>query len=320
MELQDGTYQVYRKIENDSYWAMGPSFGVMWAGIHDRERKEFNVWFHRSDGNLVVTMAEEMGRFRFDRDKWMEELINFPTMHMDLREEKGQLVFEKFTVDCRKKGEVVTGEIVRYRERGVADVRVEAEAPSGGKVTIWHEGEEEAGFSFWGIFAGMPLPEWGGHLPTVAIRPRLMPRKLIYWAPSVEDNVLFTDGWETDMMPVDLGFSGEINSTDTFKHRGGFEEVVKVKRVTKGGEMKMDIERQLYGLPDELSCESFFAPTHLTTTFPLVFPKGLTEVVETEVGEELAGELVSKMVGLRALLEGIFPEEKVVVGGDQVEV
>ena len=37
------------------------------------------------------------------------------------------------------------------------------------------------------------------------------------------------------MIPVDLGFSGETNSTDIFKHRDGFEEIVKVKRVTRGG-------------------------------------------------------------------------------------
>ncbi len=316
MELQDGTYQVYRKDKKDSY-------GAVWMGVMDRERKEFNIWIHRSEGKLVVTMAEEMGRFRFDRNKWMEELVNSPSMHLELKEEEGQLVFEKFMVDCRKEGKVVTGEIVRYRERGAADVRLEAKAPNGGKVTIWHEGEEEGGFSFWGIFAGMPLPEGGGfagHLPTVAIRPRLMPGRLIYWAPSVEGDVLFTDGWETDMIQVDLGFSGETNSTDTFKHRDGFEEVVKVKRVTRDGKMKLNVERQLYGLPKELSCESFFAPTHLAVELPSVFPRSLVEVVGTEVGEELAGELISKMVGLRALLDGIFPEEKMAVGGDQVEV
>ena len=158
----------------------------------------------------------------------------------------------------------------------------------------------------------MPLPEWKGfdsYLPTVAIRPQLSPKRMIYWAPSVQDEVLFTDGGETDMIPVDLAFSGETNSTDTFKHRDGFEEVVKVKRISRGGVMKMDIERQVYGLPDELSCKTFFAPTLLTVEFPLVFPKGLVEVTGTKVGEELAGELISKMVGLRAQLDGIFPEE-----------
>jgi len=293
VELQDGTYQVYRKDKKDSY-------GAVWMGVMDRERKEFNIWIHRSEGKLVVTMAEE----------WREELINSPTMRMELKEEGGRLVFEKFTLECGGDGQAVTGEIARYRERGVADVRTEAKSPRGGEVTIWHEGEEEAGFPFWGIFAGMPLPEWGRHLPTVAIRPRMSPNRMVYWAPSVEGDVLFTDGWETDMMPVDLGFSGETNSIDTFKHRDGFEEVVKVKRVTRGEEMKMDIERQLYGLPDELSCESFFAPTHLAVEFPLVFPKSLMEVEGTKVSEELAGELISKMVGLRTLLEGIFPEEK----------
>lgn len=278
----------------------------------DRERKEFNICIHRSEGKLVVTMAEEMGRFRFDRNKWMGELINSPTMRLELKEESEQLIFEKFTVDCRKEGQVVTGLIERNRERGVWDVRTEAGSPRGGKVTIWHEGEVEKGYSFWGIFAGMPLPGWNGpdsHLPTVAFRPEMSPKKMIYWAPSVEGGVLFTDGWETGMIPFDLEFSGETNSTDTFKHRDGFEEVVKVKRISGAGKMRMDMERQVYGLPEELSCKAFFAPTLLTVEFPLIFPKSLVEVEGTEVGEELAGELISKMVGLRALLDGIFPEE-----------
>lgn len=278
--------------------------------------KEFDVWFSQDGGGLIVTMAEEIRGLHYDRRRWKDVLRNSPTMHMELKEEGGQLIFEKFTVDCRKEGQVVTGLIERNRERGVWDVRTEAKVPSGGKVTIWHEGEVEAGFYFWGIFAGMPLPGWNGydsHLPTVAIRPRINPERMIYWAPSVEGNVLFTDGWETDMIPFDLGFSGETNSTDTFRHRDGFEEVVKVKRISRGGVMKMDIERQVYGLPDELSCKTFFAPTLLTVEFPLVFPKGLVEVEGTEVGKELAGELISKMTGLRTLLDGIFPDEKVAV-------
>ena len=276
-------------------------------------REKFDIWFRRSEGKLIVTMAEKMQKYHNDWDRWMEEQRNSPTMRLELKEEGGQLVFEEFAIECREDGQAVTGLIKRYRERGVRDVRTEARSPSGGKVTIWYEGEEKQGFSFWGIFASMPLSGWRGfdsYLPTVAIRPRIMPGKLIYWAPSVEDGVLFTDGWETEMIPVDLSFSGETNSPDTFKHRNGFEEVMKVKRVTRGGEMKMNIERQLYGLPDELSRESFFAPAHLTTAFPLVFPRNLVEVMGTGVGEELAGELISKMVGLRALLEGIFPEDK----------
>lgn len=272
--------------------------------------KEFDVWFSNwSEGKLIVTMAEDMRRFYDDWDKCSEELRNSPTMRMKLSEVEGKLVFEKFTVDCREEGQVVTGLIERKREGGVRDVRIEAKSPSGGKVTIWHMGEEEAGFPFWGIFAGMPLPGWNGydsHLPTVAVRPQMSPKKMVYWAPSVEGNVLFTDGWETDMIPVDLGFSGETNSTDTFKHRAGFEEVVKVKRVSRAGKMVMDIERQVYGLPEELSCKAFFAPTLLTVEFPLIFPKSLVEVEGTKVGEELAGELISKMTGLRALLDGIF--------------
>ena len=274
--------------------------------------KEFDIWFSQDGGRLIVAMAEEIRALHYDRRRWKDVLRNSPTMHMELKEEGEQLIFEKFTVDCRKEGQVVTGEIVRYREIGVPNIRTEAKAPSGGKVTIWHMGEVEAGFSFWGIFAGMPLPGWNGsdsHLPTVAIRPRLSPKRMIYWAPSVKGDVLFTDGWETDIIPVDLGFSGETNSTDIFKHRDGFEEVVKVKRISRGGVMKMDIERQVYGLPEELSCKSFFAPTHLGVEFPLIFPRSLVEVAETKVGEELAGELISKMVGLRAQLDGIFPEE-----------
>lgn len=277
-------------------------------GVYRGEK--FDIWFSSGERELVVTMAEGVRRFHGDWDKWRDESINSPTMRMELKEEGGQLVFEKFTVDCRKEGQVVTGLIERNRERGVRDVRTEAVSPRGGKVTIWHEGEGEAGFSFWGIFAGMPLPDGGGfasHLPTVAIRPQISPKKMVYWAPSVEGNVLFTDGWETDMIPVDLGFSGETNSTDTFKHRDGFEEVVKVKRVTRGGVMKMDVERQVYDLPEELSCKAFFAPTHLKVEFPLVFPKNLMEIEGTEVDEELAGGLISKMTGLRALLDGIFP-------------
>src|SRR3989344_5435262 len=236
-------------------------------------REKFDIWFRRSEGKLIVTMAEKMQKYHNDWDRWMEEQRNSPTMRLELKEEGGQLVFEEFAIECREDGQAVTGLIKRYRERGVRDVRTEARSPSGGKVTIWYEGEEKQVFSFWGIFASMPLSGWRGfdsYLPTVAIRPRIMPGKLIYWAPSVEDGVLFTDGWE----------------------------------------MKMNIERQLYGLPDELSRESFFAPTHLTTAFPLVFPRELMEVEGIEVGEELAGELISKMEGLRALLDGTFPEEK----------
>lgn len=274
--------------------------------------KEFNVWFSNwSGGKLIVTMAEEIQGFDDDRHRWMEELRNSPTMRMELSEVEGKLVFEKFTVDCREEGRVVTGEIVRYRETGVPNIRTEARSPHGGKVTIWHEGGKEAGFSFWGIFAGMPLPGWKGYdsyLPTAAIRPQMSPKKMVYWAPSVEGDVLFTDGWETDMIPVDLEFSGETNSTDIFMHRGGFKEIVKVKRISRAGKMRMEIMRRVFGLPEELSCKTFFAPTHLTTEFPLVFPKSLVEVTGTKVGEELAGELISKMTGLRALLEGIFPD------------
>lgn len=272
--------------------------------------KEFNVWFSQDGGGLIVTMAEEIQGFDDDRLRWMEELRNSPTMWMKLSEVEGKLVFEKFTVDCRKEGQVVTGLIEINRESGVRDVRIEAKSPRGGKVTIWHMGEVEAGFSFWGIFAGMPLPGWNGHLPTVAIRPGMSPKKMVYWAPSVEGDVLFTDGWETDMIPVDLGFSGETNSTDIFKHRDGFKETVKVKRISRAGKMRMEIMRRVFGLPEELSCKAFFAPTHLTVEFPLVFPKSLVEVTGTKVGEELAGELISKMTGLQALLEGMFPGDK----------
>ena len=305
VELQDGAYQIYRKDAQDTYVAH-------WAGVRDREREEFNVWFRRSEGRLVVGIVAEVERFHHDWDRWMEELKNSPTMGMELKEEEGRLVFEKFTVDCQKEGQVVTGEIVRNYERGVADVRIEAKAPSGGKVTLWYAGEQENGFLFWGIFAGMPLPGGRGetHLPTVAIRPRLMPGKMIYWAPSVEGEVLFTDGWEKDMLNLGSGFNGETNSTDIFNHRNGAREEVKIKRVIRAGEMRMEMERKVWDLRMELRGEPFFAPTSLKTGFPLVFPKNLVEVEEGKVGEELAGEMIFKMQGLRAILEGVFPEQE----------
>ena len=112
-----------------------------------REWKEFDIWFSQDGGRLIVAMAEEIRALHYDRRRWKDVLRNSPTMHMELKEEGEQLIFEKFTVDCRKEGQVVTGEIVRYREIGVPNIRTKGKAPSGWKVTIWHMGDVEAGFS-----------------------------------------------------------------------------------------------------------------------------------------------------------------------------
>ena len=69
--------------------------------------------------------------------------------------------------------------------------------------------------------------------------------------------------------------------------------------------MKMDIERQVYGLPEELSCKSFLRRLILEWSF-LIFPREFGGSCGTKVGEELAGELISKMVGLRAQLDEYF--------------
>lgn len=306
VELRDGAYQVRRMDDQDNYAAY-------WAGVVDREREKFYISFHRNEGRLMVTMGMEMDRFHHDWSRWLEEVKKSPTMRLEMKEEEGQLVFERFAVDCQEEGKVVTGEMVRNYESGVADIRMEAKGPSGGKVTLWYEGEEEKGFAFWGIFAGMPLPEPRGmtQLPTVAIRPRIMPGKMVYWAPSVEGDVLFTDAWEREVASFKPQFFG-IGLTHIYyivRHRERAQEGITVRREGKEGVVRLETDRKVWGLPKELRDRPFFANTSMKTQFPLVFPRGLVEVEGDRVGEELAGELISKMLGLRAILEGVFVQK-----------
>ena len=69
------------------------------------------------------------------------------------------------------------------------------------------------------------------------------------------------------MIPLIWGFRGD--KLDRYiQTQRWFRRNSEGETVSRAGKMKMDIERQVYGLPEELSCKSFLRRLILEWSFP----------------------------------------------------